>query len=318
MGAVSTVLITGAAGFIGRAAVAEARKRGLRVIAVVRNTVPVGWDGDEGITLCCCDLTKADAAETLGGYPADAVIHAAGHLGDDAARHASDTLAATQSVLDALGDETNFVLVSSLSVYDCQDLSAGDDVTEATPLEAANSARDAYSEAKVAQEALCASWTGALCILRPGAVYGPRRTWHAHSGVSFGPLHLLIQSDGEVPLVHVEHLAWALVQAAVVGAKGRFNVIDDDLPTRLRFAKAHRQGSGWPKVILPLPWKLWRAIGAVTAPLGSTRPGLLQPRIFKARGLPLRYPNTALRNALGGADQAPFEFMLSKSMEATQ
>ena len=95
-----TIAIPGAGGFLGRACVAEARRRGLPVLALYRNSLPADWAGDVGITPLQLDLTAPDAADRLrAALSADcAIIHAAAHLGDDPASVARDTLSATRTL----------------------------------------------------------------------------------------------------------------------------------------------------------------------------------------------------------------------------
>ncbi|SPF79472.1 NAD-dependent epimerase/dehydratase family protein [Pseudoprimorskyibacter insulae] len=318
MGQIETVLITGAAGFIGRATVVAARLAGLKVVAVTRRDIPEAWQVDPGITPLVCDLAAKDAQDRLASaLPVDAVIHAAAHLGDDPARHEAETLTATRNVLAAMPVDVPIVLVSSISVYDAMPLPAHAPLTEDSALQRVETARDAYSAAKLQQEAICAASGHPVWMLRAGAVYGAGRTWHAHSGPSFGPVHMVIASDGEVPLTHVTHLANALIAAAMADPDHAqpLNVVDDDLPTRLRFLAAHRKVGGWPKIVLPMPWRIWLGLSRLLKPVQSHLPGLLCEPTLRARVMPLTYPNARLRAVLGGADSAGFEQLMEHSIK---
>lgn len=318
MGAVSRILITGAGGFIGRATVAEARARGLGVVAVVRRAAPSDWAEDAGIEVVTADLSDPASVDALAGglRGCGAVIHAAAHLGGDPAAIEADTLRGTRHLLDALPEGMRLVLVSSVAIYDPMRRAPGETLDERARLSAEGQAQDPYSGAKLAQEALCRASGHPLWLMRPGAVWGPGRTWHALSGFWVGPCHVLLDSDGELPLVHVTSVARALVSAALRDPEGTvaLNVIDDDRPTRRRFARAHRRAAGWPRLILPLPWTLWRGLARLSAPLGPRRPGLLREPVLRARIMPLSWPNAALRQTLGGSDDAPFEEMLARSL----
>ncbi|MDU8910818.1 NAD(P)-dependent oxidoreductase [Aestuariicoccus sp. MJ-SS9] len=317
MGAVSRILITGAAGFVGRACVAEARRRGLKVTAVIRGPEPAEWVGDAGIAVLKADLADTACRDHLGEAVAgaDAIIHAAAHLGDQSTRHGADTVGATENLLAVRG-AARLVLVSSITVYDTMRLSPGDALTEESPLEDPDHARDPYTAAKLRQEALCRASGAPLWILRPGAIYGPGRTWHALGGVSAGPLHVAITSDGELPLCHVDHVAQAHLTAACTDPGGirALNVIDDDLPTRGQFLAAHRRITGWPGLSVPIPYPVWLTLARLLKPLGDRLPGLLREPVLRARLMPLRYPNVALRAALGGGDTAPFEELLERAV----
>ena len=280
MGDVTRIVVTSASGFVGRVVVADARARGLLVVAVVRSSRPSAWDGDDGITKVTVDLSASDAVAALrpAMNGAGAVIHAAAHLGGDAQAHDRDTLAATRAVLSAMvGRDMRLVLVSSIAVYDTMQLRHGDTLTEDSPLEDHANARDAYTGAKLRQEALCRHAPHPMWILRPGAIYGPGRTWHALMGFWIGPLHVQISSDGELPMTHVRHCARALVDAALADPGGTriINVFDDDRPTRARYLAGHRAATGWPRWVLPIPFTLWHGVTRLLSPFRLKRPGLL-------------------------------------------
>ena len=318
MGELNRLLITGAAGFIGRATVAEARARGQEVIAVIRSTAPADWQEDAGIETLHCDLSQdtcvPDLAEAM--RRCDAVIHAAAHLGGDSSALGSDTLVATRNLLRARPEGLPLVLVSSITVYDTDLKAPGALIDEDTPLFAPGTAPDGYANAKLAQEALCREAGGPLWILRPGAVWGKGRSWNALIGVALGPLVLRIDSGGELPLTHVSQTASTLVNAALTAPHGTtaVNILDDDRPTRARFCAAHGRETGWPRICLPMPWRLWAALARILAPVGPRLPGLLRLPSLRARVMPLRYSNAALRRAFGGADTAPFEEMLAQTL----
>jgi len=317
MGAVTRMMITGAAGFVGRSAVAEARARGIDVVAVVRGTAPDDWRTDAGITLCRCDLSDPDSPATLRQALSgtQAVIHAAAHVGGDLRAHAADTARATRHLIAAL-DGHRLVLVSSIAVYDTMRVSPGDALTEDSPRETPESARDAYTAAKLRQEALVADTDLPAWLLRPGAVWGPGRTWHALMGFWASKVFVAIRADGLLPLVHVQSLADTLITAACTDPGGQvaLNVVDDDLPTRAAFIARHRALAGWPRLVLPMPYAVWMGLARMLSPLGARLPGLLQERILRARLMPLSYPNTALRQRLGGHDPAPFDQRLADAL----
>jgi nucleoside-diphosphate-sugar epimerase len=319
MGALS-VVITGASGFLGRACVAEARARGLHVTAVLRGDAPGDWTGDDGIRVFRTDLAAPEAIETmrvaLDG--ATAVIHAAAHLGGDAAAVQADTLHATDHLLTAMqGGGSRLVLISSIAVHDTMRLEPGALLDEDAPLEDPAKARDAYSRGKRLQEDFARASGLPAWLLRPGALYGPGRTWHALAGFWASKLFVTIGSGGELPLMHVAHAARAVVTAALTDPGGVRAVIllDDDRPTRARFVKAHRRTAGWPRLSVTIPYGLWRTMIRPFRLLSGHLPGLFREPILRARMMPLRYSNAALHAVLGHADDAPFEAMLARSVE---
>lgn len=318
MGQVNRILITGAGGFIGRAVVAEARARGLQVVAVVRRSVAPEWD--QGVTVVTADLSDPASVDALSGgmRGCGAVIHAAAHLGGDAEAVALDTLKGTAHLLAALPDGMRLVLVSSITVYDTASAQPGSTITESSALFAEGTAPDAYANSKLAQEALAHARGAPLWLMRPGAVWGAGRSWHALNGVDAGPVHITLTSGGGLPLTHVTHCARALVSAALTDPGGitALNVVDDDRPTRARFVAAHRARTGWPRIAIPLPWRVWLMLTRLLSPLSAHLPGLLREPTLRARIMPLKWPNTALRETLGGHDDAPLEVMLDASMRA--
>lgn len=319
-----TLVVTGAAGFIGRRVVLEARARGHRVRAVVRPGGPLPvWD--DGVQVHPVDLAGPGAAAALGPVlaGADVVVHAAATLSGDAAAQAALTLGGTRALCEALraAPAANLVLISSLAVYGVRGLRAGDLLTEDTPLARDPSALDAYARAKLEQEAIARAVRPDLTILRPGAVFGPGRLWNAHIGIGLGPAVLQLGRAGQVPLSHVDHCAAAIVLAAEHRACSAgsmvINVVDDDLPDRARFLRALAR-DGWPRVVLPGDWRLLLVVarGLAALGLGARLPGLLRPGILRARMLPLRYSNDRLHRVLGWQPRAGFEATMAHAIKA--
>lgn len=322
MGELSPIIITGATGFLGRACVAEARRRGLSVWAVYRSEPLPDWAGDDGIAAIRVDLSQPD---TLPDLPQNgSLIHCAGHLGDDPGALTRDTVEATRALIDAArGRDIRFVMISSLAVYNTDALQPGDSVTEASPLIPLpgdlTQARDAYAGAKRLQETLLTHDDEAEdgWVLRPGAIWGPKRSWHALQGFWASKLFVTIGSDGELPLTHVDQCAWAAVEAAQTPTEGIsvLNVFDDDRPTRARFLRAHRRVFGWPRLNVTVPFGLWLAMIRLLRPIANHLPGLFREPVLRARMLPLRYPNTRLRSALRGEDADTFEGVMTRTGE---
>ncbi|ETA49694.1 NAD-dependent epimerase/dehydratase family protein [Ponticoccus alexandrii] len=327
------IAVTGANGFVGRACVAEARRRGHPVLALCRSAPLPEWEADAGVTVARIDLsTDGDRLPALLA-PVEALIHAAAFMGDSPEVLARDTLAATGAVLAACrAADIRLVMISSLAVYDTDALSPGDAVTEASPLIALapdaldqpeaylRSVRDPYAGAKRLQEAMMAQHGGAegSWILRSGAIWGPGRSWHALQGFWASKLFVTIGSDGELPLAHVDHVARVAVGCAQTAPQGEsvLNVFDEDRPTRARFLTAHRRCYGWPRLNVTVPYGAWLALVRLLKPMANRLPGLFREPILRARMMPLRYPNTALRSAFPGEDADTFEGLMARTREA--
>lgn len=269
-----SVLVTGAGGTVGAAVVLAAVARGHVVRGLVRADV---------------DLATGDLGPYLAGV--DAVIHCAASLHGDDAVQARDTGLATARLIAAmqgLNPPPKLVLVSSLSVY-AGDLPPGSLIDETTPLEPNPAQRDAYTRAKLAQEGAVLASRLRNCIARVGAVWGPGRLWNAHLGVPLGPLLIRIGSGGQVPLAHVQNVALALVMLAETGT-GVINVVDDDRPSPRDYVAALR-GGGWPKLVVPVSWRLFDWACALPLP-----GGLFRRPTLRARMMPRRYSNARLHD----------------------
>ena len=97
-----SVVVFGAAGRAGRAAVAEARRRGFRVAAVVRDPARYQGPGGNGVDLLAGDVTDpASVAALATGH--DAAIHAAAVYGEGTDPDAFFT-AAAHALVDGLGE----------------------------------------------------------------------------------------------------------------------------------------------------------------------------------------------------------------------
>jgi nucleoside-diphosphate-sugar epimerase len=326
MSAGPRVLVTGAAGFLGAAAVAALPAAGAAARAAVRRAAPgAPWADDPGVERVALDLAAGDAAAldaALDGV--SAVIHAAAGAGDDAA-HARDTVAATGALIAAMARRAappRLVLVSSFAVYNYASLPAWSTLDETTPLEPEPAMRDAYCRAKLAQEAQALRAAQALGIetrvMRPGAIWGEGRWRSARLGLRAGPL-LLRVGDPPVPAVHVADCAAALALAAVapMGGPGdapvldggapweAYNVVDPDAPTVSAWLAA-APPSARPRLAPALPPRLARApalavglVGALAPGVARRAPGPLRPESFDARFKPLRYSAARLEDRLG-------------------
>lgn len=317
MGALS-LLVTGAAGFVGRATVAEARAQGHKVRALIRpgGTAPPLWQMDDGITVVAVDLAEPGRGLGAALDGVDAVIHLAGAMTGPEGAMLRDTVIATEALMRAIGSvgrsrgtPPRCVLASSLAVYASGKLAPGTVLTERFPLEDQGALRDGYTRAKLAQEqvarAAAEKYAIPLWVLRPGAVFGPGHVWNAHLGQRIGPLMLRIGGRGEIPVSFVDHTAAAFVAAAARTPERStaVNVIDDDLPDRARYLAALRDHGGprdiVPRHVLPLHWRVPDMLAGLLAPFARDLPGLLRRPVIRARVMPLRYDNRLLHDLLG-------------------
>ncbi|MEL6893976.1 MAG: SDR family NAD(P)-dependent oxidoreductase, partial [Actinomycetota bacterium] len=173
---IQRVLVTGAAGFIGRAVVAELRRAGLEPVTLDRDVTPPYASVDQPIPIdVVADLATADLDAALSEV--DAVVHLAGTPGVQSSwaegfeTHVRNNLVATQRVCEAAlrTDCQRVVVASSSSVYGDveRDLAREDD--HLTPL-------SPYGASKAAVEHLLGAYAArglSIAAMRYFTVFGP-------------------------------------------------------------------------------------------------------------------------------------------------
>ncbi|MGE0816028.1 MAG: NAD-dependent epimerase/dehydratase family protein [Vicinamibacterales bacterium] len=294
------LVVTGAAGFIGRAVVEAALARGHQVTGVVRTpngTLPAG------VREAVADLARpGPVAPHLAG--ADAVIHCAASLGGGEAEQQRDTVLATAELVRAMTDAGvgRIVLSSSMAVYDFARIEVGALLDESSPLDDAGRSRGPYIAAKRAQEAAVSDPAAGLDwrILRPGLVFGPGRTWFHDLGLALHPrLWVSLAGAARLPLTYVHNCASAFVAAAESDAGPTTAlIVDDDLPTRRDYLSALARHARPTPVVLDVSWAVASGGSRIAGLVGVT-PGVLHPERLAARCKPLRYSNAAAKAAWG-------------------
>lgn len=151
-----TVLVTGAAGFIGRALLGALAARGAEVVAFDREAVS---DAPRGVQWLSGDLAEPGLARTLVSREIDTVFHLAALVSGGAERDFElgmrINLDATRELLEACrraGHCPRFVFSSSIAVYGG---TLPDPVTDATP----PSPRISYGAHKLVSEVLINDYT---------------------------------------------------------------------------------------------------------------------------------------------------------------
>ncbi|MBX3027543.1 NAD-dependent epimerase/dehydratase family protein [bacterium] len=252
----STVLVTGAAGFLGGAIVARLRADGMRVRAFVRpGRTVVADEVVEG------DLRDREAlARAVAGV--DAVVHAGARVATTGAweEFEATNVSATQTLIELAraAGVRRIVHVSSLSVYAVP--SDGAVVREDSAYDDSGGERGFYARSKLLadQAAMAAIATGApVTVIRPGLLYGPgQRPPLARRSIGLGPLRLLLARRGYLlPLAYVENVADAIVLAvSSAAAAGRAYTIVDFHAPQADYARLYRQvqGANWFPIYLPL------------------------------------------------------------------
>ena len=263
------------------------------------------------------DLLVSEDLDTLFAG-VDVLIHLAATVRGLADEQLSGTVEGTRRLLDAMlrvGATRHIVLASSFAVYD---FSADQHcLSEDSALEPDPAARDGYTTAKLAQERLVRQmaddqgWT--LSVLRPGLIYGPGASPAASAGMKLGKLFLVVAPAARLRLTHVENCAAAFADAAVKKAAGTFNIVDDEHLSAWRYAgRLLRHAPRTVRVLFPYNAGLLivLVIQVVTTLFPAVRrrlPGLLKPRVFRARFRPFDYTNARAKAALGWRSKPLFE-----------
>lgn len=187
-----TVVVTGAAGFIGRWVVDELLDRGYAVRGVddlsngsERNVA--AFDDEERFGFTVGDVADPGVVEDVLDDDVDACIHLAAEIDvqeslDDPASHFETNVVGTRRVLDACrATDTRLGLVGTCMVYDMVDSEEG--IDESHPVKPASP----YAGTKLAAENLAESYYHGydlpVTILRPFNTYGPYQKTDMAGGV---------------------------------------------------------------------------------------------------------------------------------------
>jgi len=276
------VVVTGGAGFIGRALVKKLAGGGVDVVALVRDPSSASHLQRTRVTLVRSDLSdRAALAEAMTG--ADGVIHAAGsyRIGITAAERPKmldANLRTTERVLDAAiaARVRRIVYVSTVAVFGNTHGQIVDETYRRDPKTKQGRFVSYYDESKylahrAAQERIARG--APIVIVQPAQVYGA----HDHSAASQqielafrGRLPYMALPDGGIGWVHVDDLAAGIVAALIRGRVGQAYVLSGEtLRMRESIAIAARAGGHRPP-----RWTLPTTLLKLLAPLSDRLGGI--------------------------------------------
>jgi nucleoside-diphosphate-sugar epimerase len=244
-----SVVVTGAAGFVGAALVGELLAAGFAVTTVDRRPVVAL---PAGATALRADLLDGDAAVRDALRTAEAVFHLAGHPGvREHGRRADrqrrrDNVLATARVLRDVPPGTPLVVTSSASVYGGGRGRASRESDRLAP-------RGGYARSKVAVERLCAhrlARGGAVAVARPFTVVGERQRpdmalalWAAAARRG-DPIRIFGSPRRTRDVTDVREVARALHLMAVRAVRGPLNIGTGRPRTLGELAEAVRRAAG--------------------------------------------------------------------------
>jgi len=269
-----TVLVTGAAGFLGSHVIDVLLARGERPRALVRPGDRVSLPTGSGIVICRADIgDRAAVAAAMEGV--DRVLHCAartGPWGPPQAYQQTNVRALETLVLAALAaGVTRIVHVSSITVH-------GNDVRGAADEDAPlREEPNPYSRSKVAGERLLermiAREGAPVTIVRPGWIYGPRDTAsfaRFARMVEQGRMITIGSGKNHLPLIYVRDAAEGILLASEAGAaEGRcYLLVNDEPVTQRDFIAAIAAGLGAPAPARRIPYQPAVMLGAVAEGVG--------------------------------------------------
>lgn len=321
----TSILITGASGFIGSFIVEEALRRNFEVWAAVRKSSSHQFLTDERIHFIELNLSSEEALrQQLAGHRFDYVIHAAGvtkcldkqdffRINTEGTKHLVRALLALQMPL------RRFVYISSLSIMGA--------IREQQPYEEIRESdtprpNTAYGESKLQAEQWLDTQPIPYIILRPTGVYGPRerdyfmmaKSIQAHTDFAVG----FRQQD--ITFVYVTDVVQAVFLALEKGQTGRrYFLSDGEVYQSAAFSNYIRRELGnpwWIRITAPL-WllRVITFVGEYVGRLTGKVTALNNDKYYIMRQRNWRCDITPARQELGYKPQVKLEEGVRRSIK---
>jgi nucleoside-diphosphate-sugar epimerase len=307
------VLVTGAAGYVGRHLCDRLRDAGVDVTGLVRRPA-------QGLTVPVRSADLSDAAalpRVLDGI--DVVVHSAARVGAGTlAAFERDNVVGTRHLVSAL-DGRRLLHLSTVQVYGTRRLVDADERCPVDP------GADPYSVTKAESERVVAALPNGWVIFRPAVVWGGPHDSRLMPSVRRLSMFRTIVFPGPcrspMPFTHVDNLADMVLAALERPAVDRevFNVADGSLADGVSvsfrdFVLRYGERAGRPfrlvaSAPVPVLSAAIRAGAAVAGRVGLAWPTGLRPEVLRLFNTPCTLSVTRARERLG-VDPRPREHLL--------
>lgn len=269
----SQILVTGAGGFIGKRVVASLLEYGFTNIrCLVRPSAnPKGIYTLLGISPddSRIEIYQGNLLSNRDCYnitnDAQVIYHLAAGRGLKSFPDAYlNSVITTRNLLDGILKHKclkRLVNISSFAVYSNRNKPIRSTLDENCPIEKNPALRGSpYCYAKIRQEKIVFEYSAKhdlpYVTLRPGVVYGPgNEQIHGRVGLGTFGIFLHLGGSNQIPLSYVENCADAIILSGIlkkVDAGEVFNVVDDNLPTSLRFLQLYKDNvKRFPSIYVP-------------------------------------------------------------------
>jgi nucleoside-diphosphate-sugar epimerase len=302
-------LVTGAAGFLGKAVVAALRAQGKTVRVLVRRPVAAYRD-DDGVQSVIGDLGDPRIVDhAVAG--AGVVYHVGAAMRGGPRDFEAGTTWGTRNVLDACRKHatSRLVYVSSMSVFDHAGRRKGEVLTEDYRFEPFPQLRGAYTQTKLDAEqrvadAIVNDHLPAV-ILRPGQIFGPGAEQVTPNGtIALAGRWIAIGNGSQaLPLVYRDDIVDALLLAGEAPqALGRiFNLVDTDSVDRSTYLRRCKAKLGASLKLMWMPEWVFMCLAIGVELLGKVLKRDVPLTRYRVRSLrPLtNFDTRAAREVLG-------------------
>ncbi len=302
-------LVTGAAGFLGRALVKRLRANNQQVRVLVRRSVAAYRD-DPGIQMVIGDLGDPRmVTHVVNG--AGIVYHVGAAMRGSPRDFEAGTTWGTRNIVAAClaADTTRLVYVSSLSVLDHAGRDPAATLTEASAFEPHPQLRGAYTQTKLGaenavSEAIARHGLRAV-IVRPGQIFGPGAENVTPNGtIALAGRWVAVGSGAQtIPLVYLDDVIDALLLAATApAAVGKlFNVVDPTEVTQHAYLQHCKTKLGDKLRLMRVPTWIFMTLGFGVELLGKLLHREVPLTRYRVRSLrPLaNFDTSAARDTLG-------------------